>query len=147
MFEDPEGYQAYLANSVRETVLNQTLNISEEMTRQQVGAELVDEATTWAKQAFQANPGFYQAFVQQRNPYGFLVGEYQRQQALSQIGSTPHRLPPSSPGNRLSRPRRSRGQPHNRNSNARQARSPLQPPLAEECSTRRPGQEWRSITS
>jgi hypothetical protein len=86
MFADPEGYQAYLAHSVRETVLNQTLNISEEMTRQQAGDEIVNEATEWARQAFQANPAFYQSFIQQRNPYGFLISEYRRQQAFSQIG-------------------------------------------------------------
>jgi hypothetical protein len=92
MFEDPEGYQAHLAQSLQATVFNQTLNISEEMTRQQVGNELVDGATAWARQVFQANPTFYQVFAQQRNPYGFLIGEYRRQQALSQIGGDPKEI-------------------------------------------------------
>ena len=92
MFEDPEGYQAHLANQVQQTVFNQTLNISEEMTRQQVGAELVDQATEWARQVFAVNPAAHQIFASQRNPYGWLVSEYQRQSAMSRIGSDPKQI-------------------------------------------------------
>jgi hypothetical protein len=92
MFEDPEGYQAHLANQVQQTIFNQTLNISEEMTRQAVGGELVDQATEWARQVFSVNPAAHQIFASQRNPYGWLVSEYQRQLAMSQIGTDPKQI-------------------------------------------------------
>jgi hypothetical protein len=92
MFEDPEGYQSFQTQQLQTAVFNSTLNISEEMTRQQVGDDLVNEVQQWGAQAFQANPAFYQQFAQQRNPYGFLVSAYKRQQAVSQIGDDPKQI-------------------------------------------------------
>jgi hypothetical protein len=86
IWEDPEGYQNHLAQTVRQATLNATLNLSEELVRQSAGNETVDAAQQWGQQAFQANPALFQQFISQRNPYGFLVQEYQRQTALSKLG-------------------------------------------------------------
>lgn len=92
MFEDPEGFQAHIAGSVNGAVLNTTLNISEEITRQSVGNDLVDDVQRWGAEEFQRNPALAQQFYQQRNPYGFLVQQYQRQQSLSKLGDDPKQI-------------------------------------------------------
>jgi hypothetical protein len=146
MFEDPEGYQSYQTQQLQTAVFNSTLNISEEMTRQQVGDELVNEVQQWGAQAFQANPAFYQQFAQQRNPYGFLVSAYKRQQAVSQIGDDPKQIEAFLAWQQAQRPHRNRRQRHNRNLNAQPAQSHLPSPQ-EACSTPRLVRAWRSITS
>jgi hypothetical protein len=92
IFEDPEGYQNFQQQQVRTALLNTTLNISEEVTRAAVGSELVDQAQQWGAQQFQANPALYQQFISQRNPYGFLVQQYQRDQVLSKLNADPKQV-------------------------------------------------------
>lgn len=89
IFEDPEGYVAYQNAQLQTATVNTTLNISEEMTRQSAGSETVDEAQKWGREAFSANPAFYQQFISQRNPYGFLVEHYKRASALAKLGDDP----------------------------------------------------------
>jgi hypothetical protein len=86
IFEDPEGYQNQVAQTIQQATLNATLNLSEEMVRQSSGNETVDAAQQWAAAAFKANPALWQQFISQRNPYGFLVQEYQRHTALTKLG-------------------------------------------------------------
>lgn len=92
IFENPEGYAAYLQNQVAATALNDRLNLSEELVRQSAGDEAVAAAQEWGRQMLASNPGFAQAFYQQRNPYGFLVQQHQRYQAVSQLGDDPKEL-------------------------------------------------------
>lgn len=84
--EDPEGYAAYQNASVQQAVLNTRLDLSEEMTRTAIGDELVDQARDWGLAQFRSNPAFQAEVLRQRNPYGYLVKEYQRQTALAKIG-------------------------------------------------------------
>jgi hypothetical protein len=92
MFEDPEGFQQNLTSSVQGQILNATLNLSEEMVRQAAGDELVNAAQEWGKTAFQNDPGLFQKFIAQRNPYGFLVQQYQREQSLTKLGDDPKQI-------------------------------------------------------
>jgi hypothetical protein len=92
IFEDPDGFRNHMQSEMQRQILNTTLNLSEEMVTQQVGADTVELAKQWGTQAFQANPGLYQSFIQQRNPYGFLVAEYQKQTMISQIGNDPKEI-------------------------------------------------------
>jgi hypothetical protein len=85
MFEDPDAYQAWS----QQQIVNATLNLSEEITREKYGDELVDAAKTWATEQFQTRPGFAQEVMSQRNPYGYAVKQYQKQQSLSQLGDDP----------------------------------------------------------
>lgn len=89
VFEDTAGYTATLQTQMGALVANATLNMSEEFTRQQAGDETVNAAQEWGRQMIASSPAFAQAFYQQRNPYGFLVQAYQRQQSLSRIGDDP----------------------------------------------------------
>lgn len=86
MFENPEGYHNYIQNQIVANTLNERLNVSEEMARQSAGEETVNAAQEWGRQVIAANPAFAQHFYAQRNPYGFLVKEFQRQQALAAVG-------------------------------------------------------------
>lgn len=85
VFVDQEGFNNHINSQIQRSVLNATLNLSEEMTTQQYGADEVDQAKQWGAQAFQANPALLQTFYSQRNPYGFLVAEYRKQSMLSQL--------------------------------------------------------------
>jgi hypothetical protein len=92
VFENPEGYTAYIQHQITQTTLNDRLNLSEEMVRQSAGDDVVSAAQEWGKQQFAANPALAQQFYQQRNPYGFLVQQYQRQQALETLGDDPREI-------------------------------------------------------
>jgi hypothetical protein len=85
MFEDPDAYQSWQ----QQQIVNATLNLSEEITREKYGDELVDAAKVWATEQFQTRPGFAQEVLSQRNPYGYAVKQYQKHQSLSQLGDDP----------------------------------------------------------
>lgn len=92
VYEDPEGYQNYIAQTVNQATLNATLNLSEELTRQSAGDEIVEAATEWAKTQFQTNPALYNQFISQRNPYGFIVAQYQKEQTFQKLGNDPKQI-------------------------------------------------------
>ena len=85
MFEDPDGYRSYQEALVHNQALTTKLDISEELARDKFGDEVVDQARDWALQKFAARPGFQQEVFQQRNPYRFVVEQYQRDQMASQV--------------------------------------------------------------
>ena len=88
MFDDPDGYQSWQ----QQQIVNATLNLSEEMTRDKFGDDLVDAAKAWATQEMQTRPGFAQEVLSQRNPYGYAVKQYQKQQSLTQLGDDPKEI-------------------------------------------------------
>ena len=92
VFENPDGFYQHIQQQIAQTALNDRLNLSEEMTRQAAGDETVNAAQEWGRQQFAANPALAQQFYQQRNPYGFLVQQYQRQQALETLGDDPKEI-------------------------------------------------------
>jgi hypothetical protein len=83
--EDPQGFIDY-QNHQR---LNDKLDISEEITRASHGDTLVDAARDWALAQFRANPAFQHQVFQQRNPWGFVVGQYRQQESLARLGDDP----------------------------------------------------------
>lgn len=85
MFEDPEGYRAHQEQIVTAQALSTKLDISEELARDKFGDELVDQARDWALQKFTARPGFQQEVFGQRNPYRYVVEQFQRDQMASQV--------------------------------------------------------------
>lgn len=84
-YADPDGYEAYREQQVQDQLLNTRLDLSEEMARSQHGDELVNAAQQWAVQQFQANPAFQAQVLSQRNPYGYVVAQYQREQMIAQV--------------------------------------------------------------
>lgn len=85
VFENPEGFANHQAQIAHQAALNAKLDLSEDITREKHGDQLVDSAYEWAKQKAQEDPGFGNKILSQRNPYGFVVAEYQRDQMVSQV--------------------------------------------------------------
>ena len=78
---DPEQMAAFQ----HQQVVNTKLDISEEMTRDKFGDELVDKARDWALQRFNQNPAYQAEVLRQRNPWKHVVEQYQRDQIASQV--------------------------------------------------------------
>ena len=91
-YEDPEGFAAYQNNVVNQQILNTKLDISEEMARGVHGDETVDAARDWALAQFRSNPAFQAEVLRQRNPYGYVVQQYQRNESLSKLGGDPKQI-------------------------------------------------------
>lgn len=92
IFENPEGFAGHIQTQIAQATINTTLNISEEMARASAGNEVVDAAQQWGAEAFKANPALAQQFFSQRNPYGFLVQQYQRATLMQQLGDDPAQI-------------------------------------------------------
>lgn len=84
-YEDPEGYDQHQQFQSQQRVLNVKLDLSEEMMREKHGDELVDKAKSWALEQFRSKPGFQQEVLSQRNPYGYVVQHYQRDQIAGSV--------------------------------------------------------------
>ena len=78
---DPEQMATWQQNQL----LNTKLELSEDVTRDKFGDEIVDKARDWALQRFGANPAYQQEVLRQRNPWKFVVDQYQRDQIASQV--------------------------------------------------------------
>ena len=85
--EDPEGALAYQASLTQQAVLNSKLDISEDLARDKHGDETVDAAKNWALQKFSQSPAYQAEVLRQRNPYAFVVKEYQKEQTLQKLGT------------------------------------------------------------
>lgn len=83
--DDPEGYANYQSSAAHSAALNVKLDMSEEFVRQTKGDEIVDNARDWALEQFQLRPGFQQEVFNQRNPYGYIVQQYEREQIASTV--------------------------------------------------------------
>ncbi len=89
MFEDPEAFQAAIANQIHQTSLNTRLDLSEDFARSRYDDATVDAARDWALAQAKANPVFGQQLLTNRNPYDFAVREHKRVSALEKLGSDP----------------------------------------------------------
>lgn len=84
--EDPEAFGAYVEQRIQANAVNTTLNMSEAMTRQSYGDDVVNAAQQWARQRMQADPSFQQRVSYSPHPYQMVVVEYQREEALRKLG-------------------------------------------------------------
>ncbi len=78
-YEDFEGYEAHRQSQIAQ----ERADWSRQLAEARHGAELVTQAQQWAFERFDADPNFAQAAMSSRDPYGFAIAEYQRNQALS----------------------------------------------------------------
>lgn len=85
--EDPEGAFAHQQALTQQAVLNSKLDISEDLARDKHGEETVDAAKNWALQKFSQSPAYQAEVLRQRNPYAFVVKEYQKEQTLQKLGT------------------------------------------------------------
>jgi len=85
LYQDPEAFATWQQSQLQSTALNVKLDLSEDMAREKHGDEAVDQARDWALAKFASNPAFQQEVMSQRNPYGFVVNQYKREQMLSSV--------------------------------------------------------------
>ncbi|KVX62462.1 hypothetical protein WT33_14135 [Burkholderia stagnalis] len=70
-------------------LLNERMNMSEMMVRQQHGDAAVDSALEVFQKAVQENPALGAQLAQQRHPWQFMLDQAKRMQAMQEIGSDP----------------------------------------------------------
>lgn len=83
--DDPD-YVSHQLQQTQMAVASARLDMSEDNARDKFGDETVDAAKEWALQRFSENPAFQAEVLGQRNPYGYAVQQFQRQQALGKLG-------------------------------------------------------------
>ena len=84
-YEDPAAAIDYTAQALRQEAMDIKLNLSEDFARSKHGDELVDKAFQWVQAQMASNPALYQTAISQRNPYDYLVQQYQRDQIASTV--------------------------------------------------------------
>lgn len=85
-YDDPAGYQAHIASQVQVQALSLKFDLSESMAREKYGDDAVTAAMEWGAQKAQANAGFRDEFLAQKNPIDWVVRQQQRDSLLSAIG-------------------------------------------------------------
>lgn len=85
-YTDPEGYGRYVIAQARIAQRHDIANFSEAQARGKYGDELVMKATQWAGTVPERAAHY---FMKSADPYGDLVTDYKRFQALQEIGPDP----------------------------------------------------------
>ena len=84
--DDPNAYTAHMQQQLNQQLVNERLNVSEVIARQQHGDEVVQAA----QEAFKvADIATKQRVMASPNPYGELVQWHNKQQAMADIGDDP----------------------------------------------------------
>lgn len=88
-YDDPAGYQAHIAQQVQVQALSLKFDLSESMARDKYGDDTVTAAMEWGAQKAQANAGFRDEFLAQKNPIDWVVRQQKRESLLSVVGDDP----------------------------------------------------------
>lgn len=103
-YENPAGFVEHLQGQFAQQLtafqqnmqlvqMDQRAEISENFNRQRHGDETVDKAIALLDAEARRNPqqgkGYYQHFLQQRDPFGSLVDWYKKNAALAEFGADP----------------------------------------------------------
>lgn len=86
LLDDPDGYEAYLAQELNAGLARQRFEMSDVMARQAHGAEKVDAAVAWAQARAQTDKPFAASYMQKPHPIDWIVQQHQRDALLSDIG-------------------------------------------------------------
>lgn len=93
LYDNPEEYQQYIEQQVQQRLAAVEWGVIERLSTQTTiaahGAETLDAAKAWAVENRQTRPYLGQMFKSQPDPFGWLVGEYQRDRLLKDLGSDP----------------------------------------------------------
>lgn len=84
---DVDQFNAALDERVTLAALNAKLDMSEVVARDRHGDAAVDEALQWALQRYRANPAYRDQILAQKDPYGAVIRDYRREQALERLGN------------------------------------------------------------
>lgn len=83
--DDPEGFQKHIQSEAQRQAQQVRFELSEDMAIAKHGNELVEKANEWAMQKAQANQGFKNDILTSRNPYEFIVSEYNRDSRANSV--------------------------------------------------------------
>lgn len=83
--DDAHGYAEYQRQLSENMALNVKLDVSEDLARDKFGDEKVDAARDWAIAKYQEDPSFRNKVISQRNPYSFVVKEFEREQKVAKV--------------------------------------------------------------
>lgn len=93
LYDSPEEYQQYIEQQVQQRLAAVEWGVIERLSTQTTvaahGAETLEAAKAWAVENRQTRPYLGQMFKSQPDPFGWLVGEYQRDRLLKDLGSDP----------------------------------------------------------
>ncbi|MDN7654321.1 hypothetical protein QZM62_12790 [Burkholderia multivorans] len=87
--QQPQSSTPPVALTYEHALLNERMNMSEMMVRQQHGDEAVDSALEVFQKAVQENPALGAQLAQQRHPWQFMLDQAKRIQAMQEIGTDP----------------------------------------------------------
>lgn len=85
MFEDPEGWQNYQRQEYKQELYRQRADFSHRLAVKDHGKETVDQALAWGQQRCMEDPSFNTAVLNNPDPVGFAVEQYQREQMASAL--------------------------------------------------------------
>lgn len=85
-YEDPEGYNAFVQNTVAQTEWKMRAEISGRFAEDKYGKDTVEAAILWAQEAGVKDPTLGQRVQMQSSPVEFVVEEYKRSQTLQALG-------------------------------------------------------------
>lgn len=85
-YEDPEGYDAYVRQTVEQTAWQMRAEMSGRFAEDKYGKETVEAAVAWAEQQGRIDPTLGQRVTLQSSPVEYVVQEYKRSQTLQAVG-------------------------------------------------------------
>jgi hypothetical protein len=83
--QDPQGFRAFQAAQLDELLYEQRREMSRGFAEVRFGKDTVDQAFEWGAKRCDEDPYFNAKVRSSRDPYSFVVGEYQRDQIASQV--------------------------------------------------------------
>ena len=84
-YEDPEGYNAYVQNTVAQTEWKMRAEMSGRFAEEKYGKDTVEAAISWAQAEGVKDPTLGQRVQMQSSPVEFVVQEYKRSQTLQAL--------------------------------------------------------------
>lgn len=85
---DTEAYAKWQAEQTVTFVRSAQLDVQEDFAREKHGDEVVEQAKVWAEERVKANPAFFPQMMSQRNPWAYVVAEYQRDKLVGSIDTS-----------------------------------------------------------
>lgn len=84
--EDPEGYEAHRQAQIDSALYDQRIEMSRGFAEMRHGPEVAKAAVDWGFARCDQDPHFNEKVRTHRDPIGFVVAEYQREQTLGKLG-------------------------------------------------------------
>lgn len=84
--DDPRGFADWQEARITQRIVAERFTWSDNLAKQQHGAEVVETAAKWAMERAKSDPSFHQAYMQQQHPLDWIVREHKRSDLISKIG-------------------------------------------------------------